>query len=154
MIDSKILFGYLQLTKNPTYFLNSYLICLVLGYIGRYNVGRNLDKVVHGIMHQLPLKRGLLRCRHVQGSEKIQCCALEVSVDVDAIKERTKKRIHTVKKRSLSSEVSHIILAVKCQLLYEEERIWRVEKHVVGEAVSGGGDQVLLSGAPREAAHS
>ena len=105
-------------------------------------------------MHQLPLKRGFLRCCHVQRVEKIRCGAVEVNVGVNAIKERTKKRIFSVKRRPLWSIVSHIVLAVNRQLLYEQERIRGVEKHLVGKVVGGGRDRVLLPLARREASHS
>ena len=85
--------------------------------------------------------------------EKIQGCAVEVNVGVHPIKEWTEKRIFTVKKRPLWTVVSHKTLAVACQLVYEQERIGRVEKHVVGKLVGGGGDRILLSLARGEAAH-
>ena len=132
----------------------SYFICLVFRYIGRFNVGRYLDQVVHGIMHQLPLKRGFLWFRHVQRTEKIQCCAVEVNVGVHAVKEWAKKGIFSVKKRSLWSVVSCFILAINCQLFYKQQEIRRVEKHLVGKLVGGRRDRVFLPLARGEAAHS
>ena len=63
-------------------------------------------------------------------------------------------RIFSVKKRPLLPKVSHIVLAINCQLMYEEERIGGVEKHLVGKVEGGRRDRVLLPLARGEAAHS
>ena len=50
--------------------------------------------------------------------------------------------------------MSHIVLAINCQLMYEEERIGGVEKHLVGKVEGRRRDRVLLPLARGEAAHS
>ena len=85
--------------------------------------------------------------------EKINCIDVEVKVGVDPIKEWTKKRIFTFKKRPLGSKV-RIVVTVKSQLVHEHERVGGVDEHLVGEVVGGRRDRVLLPLARGEALHS